>query len=160
MLTSDRALADYFEEAVRFHPNAKGIANWIMSELLRELAGDAAAIGASAVRPAHLARLVAPVDEGTISGKIAKDVFERMAKSGENPDAIVRREGLTQVADEAALQVVVDRVIAAHPSAVAAFRKGKKQSLAFLVGQVMKATQGKASPQVVNRLLAERLPRA
>ncbi len=160
LLTADRALADYFEEAVRLHPNAKAIANWIMSELLRELAGDPAAVGGSPVRPAHLARLVALVDDGTISGKIAKDVFERMAESGEDPDAIVRREGLTQVADEAALQVVVDRVIAANPSAVADFRKGKKQSLAFLVGQVMKATQGKASPQVVNRLLAERLPPA
>jgi aspartyl-tRNA(Asn)/glutamyl-tRNA(Gln) amidotransferase subunit B len=160
LLTADRALADYFEEAVRLHPNAKAIANWIMSELLRELAGDPAAVGGSPVRPAHLARLVALVDEGTISGKIAKDVFERMAKNGEDPDAIVRREGLTQVADEAALQAVVDRVIAANASAVADFRKGKKQSLAFLVGQVMKATQGKASPQVVNRLLAERLPPA
>jgi len=160
LLTADRALADYYEEAVRLHPNPKALANWIMSELLRELAGDPAAVAASPIRPAHLARLVALVDDGTISGKIAKDVFERMARSGEDPDAIVRREGLTQVADEGALQAVVDQVIAANPTAVADFRKGKKQSLAFLVGQVMKATGGKASPRVVNRLLAERLPRA
>jgi aspartyl-tRNA(Asn)/glutamyl-tRNA(Gln) amidotransferase subunit B len=115
-------------------------------------------VATARVRPGHLARLVALVDDGTISGKIAKDVFERMARSGEDPDAIVRREGLTQVADEDALRAVVDRVVAANPAAVADFRKGKKQSVAFLVGQVMKATQGKASPQVVNRLLAERLP--
>jgi aspartyl-tRNA(Asn)/glutamyl-tRNA(Gln) amidotransferase subunit B len=160
LLTADRALADYYEQAVGLHPNAKAIANWILSELLRELAGDPGAVAASPIRPAHLARLVALVDDGTISGKIAKDVFERMARSGEEPDAIVRREGLTQVADEGALQAVVDRVIAANAAAVADFRKGKKQSLGFLVGQVMKATGGKASPQVVNRILAERLPPA
>jgi aspartyl-tRNA(Asn)/glutamyl-tRNA(Gln) amidotransferase subunit B len=121
------------------------------------LHGDPGAVDATVIRPAHLARLVALVDDGTISGKIAKDVFERMARSGEDPDTLVRREGLTQVADEAALRAVVDQVIAAQPAAVADFRRGKKQSAAFLVGQVMKATQGKANPQVVNRLLAERL---
>ena len=157
LLTADRALADYYEEAVRLHPNPKALANWIMSELLRELAGDPAAVAASPIRPAHLARLVALVDDGTISGKIAKDVFERMARSGEDPDAIVRREGLTQVADEGALQAVVDQVIAANPTAVADFRKGKKQSLAFLVGQVMKATGGKADPRLVDRLIRERV---
>jgi aspartyl-tRNA(Asn)/glutamyl-tRNA(Gln) amidotransferase subunit B len=160
LLTGDRALADFFEEAVRLHPNAKAIANWILSELLRELSGDPAAVTGAPIRPAHLARLVALVDDGTISGKIAKDVFERMWRSGEDPDAIVRREGLIQVADEAALGAVVERVIAANPGAVADYRKGKKQSAAFLVGQVMKATQGKANPQLVNRLLAERLPPA
>ncbi len=158
LLTQDRALADYYEAAVRLHPNAKAIANWIMSELLRELGGDPAAVAASPVSPARLARLVALVDDGTISGKIAKEVFERMARSGEDPDTLVRREGLTQVADEAALRGVVDQVIAAHPGAAADFRAGKKQSLTFLVGQVMKATRGTANPRVVHRLLAERLP--
>jgi aspartyl-tRNA(Asn)/glutamyl-tRNA(Gln) amidotransferase subunit B len=158
LLTGDRALADFFEEAVRLHANPKPIANWILSELLRELGGDAGAVTGAPIRPAHLARLVALVDDGTISGKIAKDVFERMWRSGDDPDAIVRRDGLTQVADETALGAVVERVIAANPGAVADFRKGKKQSVAFLVGQVMKATQGKANPQLVNRLLAERLP--
>jgi len=159
LLTADRALADYFEEAVRLHPSPKALANWIMSELLRELAGDPAAVTRSPIRPAHLARLVALVDDGTISGKMAKDVFERMARSGEEPDAIVRREGLRQVADEDALRRVVDEVIGANPSAVADYQKGKKQSVAFLVGQVMKATQGKANPALVNRLLVEKLPK-
>jgi len=160
LLTADRALADYYEEAVRHHGNAKAIANWVMSDLLRELHGDPAAIATAPVRPADLARLIALVDDGTISGKIAKDVFDRMWRTGDDPDAIVRREGLTQVADETALGAVVEQVIAAHPAAVADYQKGKKQSVAFLVGQVMKATQGKANPQLVNRLLAERLPRA
>jgi aspartyl-tRNA(Asn)/glutamyl-tRNA(Gln) amidotransferase subunit B len=157
LLTSDRALADYFEEAVRAHPNPKALANWIGSELLRELKGDPAAVAASPVRPVPLARLVALIDDGTISGKMGKELFERMARTGEEPDAIVRREGLRQVADEGAIERVIDEVVAAHPSVVADYRGGKKQAAGFLVGQVMKATQGKANPTVVNRLLAERL---
>jgi aspartyl-tRNA(Asn)/glutamyl-tRNA(Gln) amidotransferase subunit B len=157
LLTADRALADYFEEAVRRHPNPKALANWIISELLREVAGDPAAVATCAIQPGALARLVALIDDGTISGKMAKDVFERMARGGEDPDTIVRREGLRQVVDEDALAGLVDAALAAHPAAVADYRKGKKQSVAFLVGQVMKATSGKANPQVVSRLLAERL---
>jgi aspartyl-tRNA(Asn)/glutamyl-tRNA(Gln) amidotransferase subunit B len=159
LLTADRALADYYEAAVGAHPNPKAIANWMMSELLRELHGDPAAVADSPVRPAHLARLVALVDDGTISGKMAKDIFERMARTGDAPDAIVEREGLRQVADEDALGRVVDDVIREHPGAAADYRKGKKQSVAFLVGQVMKATRGKANPQLVNQLLTVRLAR-
>jgi aspartyl-tRNA(Asn)/glutamyl-tRNA(Gln) amidotransferase subunit B len=159
LLTSDRALADYYEEAVGLHPNAKALANWIISELLRELAGDPAAVTACPIRPAHLARLVALVDDGTISGKIAKDVFERMARTGDDPETIVRRDGLRQVADEATVAGVVATVLAAHPAVVADYRKGKTQSLTFLVGQVMKATRGRANPQLVNRLLLDRLAR-
>jgi aspartyl-tRNA(Asn)/glutamyl-tRNA(Gln) amidotransferase subunit B len=88
---------------------------------------------------------------------MAKELFERMARTGEEPDAIVRREGLRQVADEGAIAGVIDEVVAANPGVVADYRRGKKQAAGFLVGQVMKATQGKANPQVVNRLLAERL---
>jgi aspartyl-tRNA(Asn)/glutamyl-tRNA(Gln) amidotransferase subunit B len=157
LLTGDRALADYFEEATRLHPNPKALANWIGSELLRELKGDAAAVLASPIRAAALARLVALVDEGTISGKMAKELFERMVRTGEEPDAIVQREGLRQVADEGAIGQAIDTVVAAHPGVVTDYRRGKKQALGFLVGQVMKATQGKANPQLVNRLLAERL---
>ena len=157
LLTGDRALADYFEEAVRIHSNPKALANWIGSELLRELRGDPAAVTDAPVRPPALARLVALVDEGTISGKMAKELFERMVRTGEEPDAIVRREGLRQVADEDAIGRVIDQVVAAHPGVVGDYRGGKKQAAGFLVGQVMKATQGKANPQLVNRLLAERL---
>jgi aspartyl-tRNA(Asn)/glutamyl-tRNA(Gln) amidotransferase subunit B len=157
LLTADRALAEYYEDAVRLHANPKALANWILTELLRELGGDPAAVTVSPIRPAHLARLVALVDDGTLSGKMAKVVFERMARSGDDPDAIVRREGLRQVADAGAIGQVVDEVIAAHPSVVADYQGGKKQAAGFLVGQVMKATQGKANPQLVNRLLAERL---
>jgi len=157
LLTSDRALADYYEEVVRLHPNAKAASNWIMSELLRELRGDPAAVAASLIRPHHLATLLRLQDEGTISGKIAKELFERMARTGEDPEVIVRQEGLVQVADREALAKVVEEVIVKHRQAVLDFHEGKKQSLGFLVGQVMKATQGKANPQLVNQLLLERL---
>jgi aspartyl-tRNA(Asn)/glutamyl-tRNA(Gln) amidotransferase subunit B len=157
LLTADRALADYYETAVGLHPNPRALANWIGSELLRELKGDPAAVAASPVGAGSLARLVALVDDGTISGKMAKDLFERMARTGEDPDTIVRREGLRQVADAEALAQVVDQVIAAHGTVVEDYRRGRKQAAGFLVGQVMKATGGKANPQVVNRLLAERL---
>ena len=153
LLTGDRALADYFEEAVRRHPSPKAIANWILSELLRELRGDPVGAATCVIRPAQLARLVALVEDGTISGKIAKDLFERMARSGDDPDTIVGREGLRQVADEVALGRLVEDVIAANPAAVGDFQRGKKQSVAFLVGQVMKASQGKANPAQVNQLL-------
>ncbi len=157
LLTGDRALAEYFEAAVAAHPNPKALANWIGSELLRELRGDPAAADRAPIRPGHLARLVALVDAGTISGKMAKELFERMARTGEDPEAIVEREGLRQVVDEAAIDRVIGEVLAAHPAVVADYRRGKRQAAGFLVGQVMKATGGKANPQLVNRLLATRL---
>ena len=160
LLTSDRALADYFEAAVRAHPSPKALANWILTELLRELDGDAAAVARAPVRAEELARLVALVEDGTISGKMAKNLFGTMWRTGEGPDVIVTRDGLRQVADAGALAAVVDQVIAAHPGVLGDYRSGKKQALGFLVGQVMKATGGKANPQLVNRLLAERLPPA
>lgn len=158
LLTQSRALADYFEAAVTAYARPKIVSNWVMTELLRELPGDdEEAIARCPVPPANLARLLSLIDEGTISGKIAKDVFEKMFRSGEDAETIVRREGLVQVVDVGALAGVVDQVLAAHPGAVEDWKKGKKQSLGFLVGQVMKATQGKANPALANRLLLERL---
>jgi aspartyl-tRNA(Asn)/glutamyl-tRNA(Gln) amidotransferase subunit B len=131
-----------------------------MSELLRKLPGDDdAAIQACPIPPKNLARLLRLIDDGTISGKIAKELFEKMYASGEDADTLVKREGLTQVADADALGTVVEEIIARHPAAVADWEKGKKQSLGFLVGQVMKATGGKANPGLVNQLLLEKLPK-
>ncbi|MBI4590398.1 MAG: Asp-tRNA(Asn)/Glu-tRNA(Gln) amidotransferase subunit GatB [Candidatus Rokubacteria bacterium] len=158
LLTQSRALADYYEAVVREYAKPKVVSNWVMSELLRELPGDdEAAIARCPVPPLNLARLLALIDNGTISGKIAKDVFEKMYRSGEDAEAIVKREGLRQLADVDVLGSVVDQVLGANAGAVADWRKGKKQSLGFLVGQVMKATQGKANPALVNQLLLERL---
>jgi aspartyl-tRNA(Asn)/glutamyl-tRNA(Gln) amidotransferase subunit B len=160
VLTQSRALADYYEAAVRAHANPKALANWVMSELLREIgAEDEAALARSPIPPAHLAGLVRLIDEGTISGKIAKDVFARMLASGEEPAVIVRREGLTQVADAGALEALVDAAIAGNARAVADFKSGKTAAAKALVGQVMKASGGKANPVMVDRLVQEKLSR-
>jgi aspartyl-tRNA(Asn)/glutamyl-tRNA(Gln) amidotransferase subunit B len=160
ILTQSRALAEYYEAAVRAHANPKAISNWIMSELLRELGGDdEAALASSPVSPAHLAGLVRLIDDGTISGKIAKDVFARMLASAEEPATIVQREGLTQVADAGALEALVDQAIAGNPKAVADFKAGKTAASKAFVGQVMKASGGKANPAMVDRLVQEKLSR-
>ena len=160
ILTQSRALAGYYEAAVREHANPKAISNWVMTELLRELGGDdEAAVARSPISPAHLGRLVRLIDDGTISGKIAKDVFARMLAGGGDPAEIVRREGLTQVVDTGALEAMVDQAIAANPKAVADFRGGKTAAAKALVGQVMKASGGKANPAMVDRLVQEKLTR-
>jgi aspartyl-tRNA(Asn)/glutamyl-tRNA(Gln) amidotransferase subunit B len=161
ILTQSTGLAEYYEAAVRAHPaNPKAISNWITSELLREVDGaDNSAMAQLRVSPDQLAELVRLIDDGTISGKIAKDVFARMVASGEDPAAIVRREGLTQVADVGTLEALVDKAIAANPRAVADFKSGKTAAANALKGQVMKASGGKANPAMVDRLVQEKLSR-
>jgi aspartyl-tRNA(Asn)/glutamyl-tRNA(Gln) amidotransferase subunit B len=125
---------------------------------LRELSGDdERAVAACPIPPGNLATLITLIEDGTISGRIAKDVFEKMYRSGQDARSIVSREGLTQVADAGALGSVVDRVLSEHAKVAQDYKAGKKAALGFLVGQVMKLTEGKASPAVVNSLLAEKL---
>jgi len=167
VLTQSRALADYYEAAVQALGSAaagnradrpKTVSNWIMSELLAALPGDdELAIQRSPITPRHLAGLLRLIEDGTISGKIAKDVFQKMLASGDDAAAIVGREGLTQVADEAALSQIIVTVMAANPRAIDDYKRGKKEAKGALVGQVMKATGGKANPALVNRLLEDKL---
>ncbi|HEY4911145.1 MAG TPA: Asp-tRNA(Asn)/Glu-tRNA(Gln) amidotransferase subunit GatB [Methylomirabilota bacterium] len=158
--TQSKALADYFEAAAKGSPNPKTVANWVLNEVLRIVPpDDEKAIAACAIKPADLAGLITLIEDGTISGRIAKDVFEKMFQSGDDARSIVAREGLTQVADAGELGAVVDTVLAEHAKVVEDYRAGKKAALGFLVGQVMKATSGKASPAVVNTLLIEKLPK-
>ncbi len=158
VLTQSRALADYFEAAVRAFPSPKAVSNWVMSELLRVVPGDdERALASTPVTPERLAGLLRLIEDGTISGKIAKDVFERMVRTGEEARAIVEREGLTQVADTEALGRVVDEVLAANPRPVEDYRRGRTAAKTALVGLVMKATGGKANPALVNRLVEEKL---
>jgi aspartyl-tRNA(Asn)/glutamyl-tRNA(Gln) amidotransferase subunit B len=161
VLTQSRALADYYEAAVREFPHAKIVSNWVMSELLREIAADdERAIAGAPISPARLADLLRLIEAGTISGKIAKDVFQKMFRTGEDARAIVDREGLTQVADAGALDTLVEQAIAANPRMVEDFRRGKTQAAKAIVGQVMKASGGKANPAIVSRLVEVKLAKA
>ena len=158
LLTQSRALAEYYEAAVRDFPQPKLVSNWVMSELLRELPGDdERAIEQATVTPSRLAGLLRLIDDGTISGKIAKTVFETMVRTGEEAAAIVRREGLTQVADAGALAAMVASAIAGNPKAVEDYRKGKTAAAKAFVGQVMKASGGKANPAMVSKLVEAEL---
>ncbi|MBM4242705.1 MAG: Asp-tRNA(Asn)/Glu-tRNA(Gln) amidotransferase subunit GatB [Deltaproteobacteria bacterium] len=161
VLTARRDLADYFEAAVALHQNAKAISNWVMGDILRLVRerrlDDALVITEWPVRAESLAAMIALIDDETISGKIAKTVFEEMVATGDEPAAIVRRKGLEQVTDTNAIAAAIDDVLASHPDKVAEFRAGKDKLLGFFVGQIMKATGGKANPQSVNEILRGRL---
>jgi len=156
-LTLERPLADYFEAVASASGNAKAAANWVTSELAGRLNAARLDITASPVPPAALAALIRLIDDGTISGKIAKTVFDEMFSGGGDPEAIISRQGLTQITDEASLRAIVDKVVAASPAQAEQYRQGKTATLGWFVGQVMRETGGKANPGVVNRLLKQRL---
>ena len=157
VLTQRKDLADYYEAVARHHGNAKAISNWIMGDVLRVVRerklDTALVIHDWPVLPERLAALVKLIDDGEISGKIAKTVFEDMVTTGGSPVEIVAARGLTQITDDAAIRTAVEAVVAAHAAKVAEYRGGKDKLFGFFVGQVMKATEGKANPQKVNELL-------
>jgi len=157
VLTQLREVADYFEAVAGESGHPKAASNWVMNEVLRKLKEAGADVATCPVGPAHLARLVRMIEDGTISGKIAKDVFEKMWASGEEPGTIVDREGLVQVSDEGAIRSAIAEVLATSPAQVAAYRGGKTAARGWFVGQVMKKTAGKANPRVVNELLSQAL---
>lgn len=157
LLTSSKALADYYERCVELFPEPKQVSNWVMGELLRLLNEAGKEPEQCPLPPEDLAELLDLVKDGTISGKIAKEVFEEMFHTGRKARQIVKERGLEQITDEAFLKEVVLKVLSEHPQEVDAYRKGKEKLLGFFVGQVMKATRGKANPQLVNRLLKEAL---
>ncbi len=157
VLTTSRSMADYFEACVSAYPNPKTVSNWVMVELVRLLKQDNREIDACPVQPDHLAGLLKLLEEGTISGKMAKEVLEQAYNTGKSPEEIVKEQGLAQVSDEATLKAVVQQVIDDCPQEVEKYKAGKHKILGFLVGQVMKRTKGKANPQKVNELLRESL---
>jgi aspartyl-tRNA(Asn)/glutamyl-tRNA(Gln) amidotransferase subunit B len=157
VLTATRDVAEYFEASVKLFPQPKTVSNWMMGELTRELNNAGTAIGASPVSPERLATLLRMVEQGTVSLKVARDIFPEMYRTGKAPEQIVQEKGLTQVSDEGALSQVIDDVLAKNPAQVAQFKQGKQQVLGFLVGQVMKTSGGKANPGKVNELLKHKL---
>jgi len=157
VLTADKPIADYFEAVVRAGAAAKPASNWIQSELQGLLSEAQQTIDACKIRPEQLAALIGLIDSGTISGKIAKDVITEMFATGQDAKAIVDARGLVQISDTSAIANMVRDVLAQHPGPVAEFRSGKAKAKGFLVGQVMKAMQGKGNPQLVNQILDEQL---
>ncbi|MFO7266319.1 MAG: Asp-tRNA(Asn)/Glu-tRNA(Gln) amidotransferase subunit GatB [Limnochordales bacterium] len=157
VLTAEPAIADFFEACVAVYNKPKTVSNWIMVEFLRLLREDGREVSEVALTPQGLAELLGLIDKGVISGTIAKEVFEEMFRTGKSAAAIVRERGLEQISDEAQLAAVVDEVIAENEDAAAKVRAGEMKTLGFLVGQVMKKTQGKANPKLVNELLRARL---
>lgn len=157
VLTTTKEMADYFEECLKSYPNAKIIGNWVMGELSRLLNAGNMEISLCNITPGQLADMLKLMDKGTISGKIAKTVFEEMFDSGKDPEQIVKEKGLMQISDEGAIASEVDRVLADNPKVVEDYRAGKEKALGFLVGQVMKATRGKANPDLVNKLLRDKM---
>jgi len=153
LLTQTRGVADYFEETARQSGNAKAASNWVMGEVLRNMKERAIAIEAVPITPAALAGLIGIVEKGTISSTVSKDVFARMYDTGRAAAEIVAAEGLAQISDTSSIEPIVQRVLAAHPDVVAEIKAGKDRKFQFLVGQVMKETQGKGDPKLVTDLM-------
>ncbi len=157
VISADKKVADYFEEVVSKGVDAKTASNWVMTEILRVLKDRNIGIEKSPVTAAMLADMLKLQKDGTISGKIAKTVFEEMENTGKDPQTIVKEKGLVQITDEGAIETAIDEVIANNPSEVEKYKSGKTKLFGFFVGQVMKATKGKANPAKVNELLKNKL---
>ena len=159
VLTAEKELAVYFEEVVAFvgQKQAKAASNWVMGDILRLLNEYKITIEQCPIPPERLARMIALITEGVISGKIAKYVFDEMAGSGKDPETIVEEKGLRQISDTGAIESVVEEVLAANPDEVEAYRGGKTKLMGFFVGQVMKATEGKANPKALQEILRVKL---
>lgn len=155
VLTQDKEIASYFETAAKYVKTPKTLANWIISELLREL--DSSGLASCKVNAENLGGLIALIESGTINGKIAKEVFAEMLESGESAKAIVDAKGLAQVSDTGAIAKIVADAIAANPKQVQQYLDGNEKVLMYLVGQVMKLSKGKANPPMVIQLLKEQL---
>lgn len=156
-LTNDKDRADYFEAMVAAGAEPKEAANWLMGDFAKLLSRDNLEMKAAPVQAAAMADLLKLIAKGTISGKIAKQVFAEMWTSGKDPETIVKEKGLVQISDTGALEELAAKVIAANPQSVADFKAGKKKAVGFLMGQIMKETKGKANPQVVNGILTKKL---
>lgn len=161
LLTQDRASADYFEASLEHHNNAKALANWMLGDLAAAMNRDGISIDDVAVIPAQLARLVSRIDDGTLSSKMAKTVFEGLWQNEGDVDTFIEARGLKQVSDTSELEAMVDELIANSPEQVAQYRAAEpdkqKKLIGYFVGQAMKASKGQANPQVINEILRNKL---
>ncbi len=157
VLTEEKTLADFFETSVKLLNRPKALCNWIINDLLREVKDRKLDINNLPIRPEQLVSLVEVVEKGTISSTIAKEVFSEMTQTGKDPQIIIEEKELAQISDESLIDSVIEKVITSNPEAIEDYKKGKKNALTFLMGQVMKETKGKANPKIVNELLKEKV---
>jgi aspartyl-tRNA(Asn)/glutamyl-tRNA(Gln) amidotransferase subunit B len=157
VLTASRALADFYEETVKRCGKPKIVSNWVMGDFLGHLKDEKIDVTASPVKPETLGDMINLIEDGTISGKIAKEVFEDMYKTGRSPEEIIEEKGLVQITDEGVLEKTVAEVIEANPTQVEQYKGGRDKLFGYFVGQVMKASGGKANPKLVNELLKKML---
>ena len=157
VLAEDRSVADYFEKCCQLGCAPKAASNWIMTEILRELKETDQEISALPIKPEHLAELLSLMDQGTISGKIAKEVYADMRQSGRMPKTIVEEKGLVQVSDASAIGQLVDQVLAENPKSVEDLKAGKDKAITHLMGQVMRLSKGKANPQSTREMILKRV---
>ena len=157
ILTSSKALGDFYEKAASLYSNSKVLSNWIMGELIRYLNENKVGIEDSPISPEKLVEMLRLIDEGVISGKMAKDVFEKMFETGEDASKIVKENGMTQITDKNELFEVIDRVIKENSGSVKDFKQGKEKALHYLVGQVMRYTKGRAKPDFVFEAIKQRV---
>lgn len=153
ILTSSKALADYFEQVVKSYPHPKTVSNWILTELLRELNRDDIEADRSPFTPSHMVNLLKLIDEGTISGKMAKAIFEECYRSGKMPSQLVKERGLVQITDEAEIEKIAREIIEQYQAEVQEYLKGKERLIGFFVGELMKRTKGRANPKKANEIL-------
>jgi aspartyl-tRNA(Asn)/glutamyl-tRNA(Gln) amidotransferase subunit B len=157
VLTVDKALAGYFEDVVKLCSSPKAASNWVMGDVLKFLNEEKRDIRNCPISATALAEMICLIEDGTISGKMAKDIVEEMYKTGKDPKAIIAEKGMVQITDEGALSIAIQKIMDANPNQLKDYRGGKDKLFGFFVGQVMKATQGKANPQLVNDLLKKML---
>jgi aspartyl-tRNA(Asn)/glutamyl-tRNA(Gln) amidotransferase subunit B len=157
VLTTNRYLADYFEEAAKLSGDPKTASNWIMSDLMSLLNRENISITQCKVTPKHLSDMIKMISKGTISTRIAKEVLEEMFRTGKSPEEIVEERGLVQISDEDLISQLCDKVIAENPGPAQDFRDGKQKAIGFLIGQVMRLTKGKANPRLVNEIMRKKL---
>lgn len=157
LLTEEKPVAEWFEEVVRAGGQPKAASNWMMGDLMRYLNEENKQISDCPIKPEQLAAMLRLIDDGTISGKIAKTVFDEMYRTGKAPEIIVQEKGLVQITDSSEIEKAVDDIISKNQNEVARFREGDEKLLGFFVGQAMKATKGKANPKMLNDLLKKKL---
>ncbi len=157
VLTVSKEVADYFEECLKYYDKPKAVSNWIMTEVLRELKGEEEGIKRFPITPEKLSELLRLIDNGTISGKIGKDIFIEMASTGKRAGEIVIEKNMKQISDTSEIETIISQIIQQNPDEASRYRMGQEKLLGFFVGEVMKATHGKANPKLVNETLKKKL---